>query len=172
MNRLNGMALAGLCFVLSGCATVINGTSQDFSINTDPGGARARLSTGTECVTPCEVSLKRRHDVRIDFTKEGYEPAYVLVQSKLGGAIAGNILLGGLIGTGVDAASGASNHLEPQPLNLRLARLSSGEEPVLLNKDGQVDVTLAAHNDKVRADVAETLGVDAAGVNSGAGGSD
>jgi len=169
VNKLNGVALAGLCFVLSGCATVINGTSQDFSINTDPGGARARLSTGTECTTPCEVSLKRRHDVRIDITKEGYEPAYVLVQSRTGGAIAGNVLLGGLVGGVVDAASGATNFLAPQPLNLRLARMSSGEEPVLLNKDGEVDMTLAAHNDKVRADVAETLGVDAAGA---AGGSD
>ena len=109
MNRLNGVALAGLCFVLSGCATVINGTSQDFSINTDPGGARARVSTGTECTTPCEVSLKRRHDVRIDITKEGYEPAYVLVQSRTGGAIAGNVLLGGLVGGVVDAASGAAD---------------------------------------------------------------
>jgi len=169
VNKLNVMALAGLSFVLSGCATVINGTSQDFSINTDPVGARATLSTGTECVTPCEVSLKRRHDLRIDFEKDGYEPAYVLVQSRTGGAIAGNILLGGIVGGAVDAANGATNHLEPQPLNLRLARLSSGDEPVLLDQDGQVDVTLAAHNDKVRADVAETLGIDAAGA---AGGSD
>jgi hypothetical protein len=146
---------------------VINGTSQDFALDSDPQGAQVTLTNGYSCVTPCQVELKRKNDIRADFTKEGYEPAYVLVQSRTGGAMAGNILLGGVIGGVVDASNGATNYLFPEPLAVRLARLGSGEDAVLLDKDGAVSGTVTAHNETVRADVAETIGATAAGVAAG-----
>jgi hypothetical protein len=170
MKTTTGAALAGLAFLLSGCATVINGTSQEFALDSDPQGAQVTLTNGYSCVTPCQVELKRKNDLRADFTKEGYEPAYVLVQSRLGGAMAGNILLGGVIGGVVDASNGATNYLYPEPLAVRLARLGSGEEAVLIGKDGGVAGTVAAHNDEVREDVAGTIGATAAGVTAAAGG--
>jgi hypothetical protein len=155
--------------MLSGCATVINGTSEDFAVNTDPQGATATFLDGTSCTTPCEVSLKRKNDTRIDLTRDGFEPAYVLVQSVLGGTVAGNLLLGGLVGGVVDSANGASNHLEPQPLTVRLAPRGSGRQPELISKDGEVSRTLQAHNDEVRADVAETIGAEKAGMPAAGG---
>lgn len=157
-------ALAGVSFMLSGCATVINGTSQDYTIRTDPDGASVVINDGTACVTPCELELKRRHDLRIDISKEGYAPTYVLVQSRLGGALAGNVLAGGVIGGAVDAANGSTNYLFPEPLHVRLAKLGSGEEPVLLDKKGEVSNLVSDHNDEVRVDVAERIGYRAAGL--------
>ena len=167
MKLISGAALAGLAFVLSGCATVINGTNQDFALDSDPQGAQVTLTNGYSCVTPCQVELKRKNDIRADFKKDGYEPAYVLVQSRTGGAMAGNILLGGVIGGVVDASNGATNYLFPEPLAVRLARLGSGEDAVLLDKDGAASGTVSAHNETVRADVAETIGATAAGVTAG-----
>lgn len=154
------LAAAGL----SGCATIINGTSQDYTIRSDPDGANVELTNGQKCVSPCKLDLKRGHDQRVDITKDGYKPAYVLVQSRTGGAAFGNILLGGVIGGVVDGSNGASNHLAPNPLNIKLARAGTAEEAELLDKKGKLVAKVSAHNDKVRADVARSIGVRAAGI--------
>lgn len=163
MKTIVNVALgAAASFALGGCATVINGTSQDVKFRSDPGGAQVKLTGGQSCTTPCEVSLKRRHDLRADFSKTGFKPAYVLIQSKTGGAMAGNLLLGGIIGGAVDAANGASNHLSPSPVNVKLAAEGTADEAMLIDDKGKT-LALAAHNDKVRDDVAETIGAEAAG---------
>lgn len=128
------------------------------------------LTSGAECVTPCQIELRRKDDLRVDFTLDGYEPTYVLVQSRTGGAMAGNILLGGVIGGVVDASNGSTNFLYPQPLTVRMAKLGSGEQAMLVDKDGATGKSVTAHNDEVRLDVAETIGSTAAGVSEGAGG--
>ncbi len=87
------------------------------------------------------------------------------MQSRTGGAAAGNILLGGLIGGVVDGSNGASNHLAPNPVSVKLVPLGSEGQEVLLDKKGMEAGTVQANNDKVRADVAKTIGADAAGVN-------
>jgi hypothetical protein len=48
--------------------------------------------------------------VQITCTRDGYEPTTEIVDSKFSGATVGNVLLGGLIGIAVDAASGANNN--------------------------------------------------------------
>ena len=159
----NAALVAAASLALGGCATVINGTSQDVKFQSDPGGAQVKLTGGQSCTTPCEVSLKRRHDLRADFSKSGYKPAYVLIQSRTGGAMAGNLLLGGIIGGAVDAANGASNHLDPSPVNLKLAAEGTADEAMLIGNKGKTE-SLLAHNDKVRVDVAKTIGAEAAGI--------
>lgn len=150
-----GVAIAALA--LTGCATVINGTSQDFQMESMPAGALAELSTGQSCTTPCEVSLKRRNDLSVTFTLAGYKTETVLVQSRTGGAGLGNVLLGGVVGAGVDAANGSMNSLYPRPLRVTLVANGSSEEAVLLDKKGEKLATVSAHNDKVRADVEEGI---------------
>jgi hypothetical protein len=71
----NAALVAAASLALGGCATVINGTSQDVKFQSDPGGAQVKLTGGQSCTTPCEVSLKRRTDLRADFSKTGYKPA-------------------------------------------------------------------------------------------------
>ena len=36
--------------------------------------------------------------------------------------MAGNVLVGGLIGAGVDTMTGAAKHLEPNPLHIEMER--------------------------------------------------
>ena len=146
----------------SGCATVLNGTNIDYTTETDPAGADVVFLGGLSCKSPCELELRRGSDTRVDITKEGYEPVYVLLQSRLGGSTFGNILLGGGIGAAIDGGNGASNFLSPRPLIVKLAPLGSGEPALLLDKDGEVVSTVDEHNDNVRADVAKTIGADLA----------
>lgn len=154
------LALAGMS--LSGCATVLNGTSQDVDFNSEPQGAVIALHTGQNCVTPCTFSMRRGDDASVEINKPGFKPVTVYIQSRLGGSTFGNIILGGGIGAVVDGSNGSSNRLYPNPVYVRLVPVGSNEEPVLLNKDGEVISTVAAHNAEVGEDVRQ--GIEGQGV--------
>lgn len=157
MSLRNIALLGAAAWSLAGCATVINGVHQDLEFRSDPEGAVVALSTGQTCESPCTYSVRRGNDLRIDFRKDGYRPEFVYVQSRMGGSAFGNILLGGGIGAVVDGTNGASNHLYPSPVYIRLARVGTNEEAVLLDEDGEVISTVAAHNAEVEVDVLEGI---------------
>ncbi len=167
MKITNIVLLGAAACALGGCATVVNGTSQEYVISSTPEGATVRFTNGQTCTTPCTLEMRRKDDQRADFTLAGHQSEYVLVQSRLGGSTFGNILLGGGIGAVVDGSNGASNRLYPSPLNVRLVPNGSTEDAVLVNEDGEVIATVDAHNDEVRVDVAKTIGADLAGLTAG-----
>jgi len=152
---------------LSGCATVVKGTSQDLAFSTLPEGSTVTVTGGNTCISPCKIKLKRRNPVRVDIAHAGYKPAYVLVKSKWGGATAGNILLGGVIGGVVDGANGASNFLSPNPVKVKFAPEGSAQDTILIDKKGK-EAQLADYNDSVRVDVSKVLGAQAAGIEPAA----
>jgi len=164
MKVISVAAAAFLAVGLGGCATVMNGPNVNYATQSNPEGALVKFTGGETCTTPCSLKFKRKDDKRADISMPGYKPTYVLIQSKLGGSSFGNILLGGGIGAIVDGANGASNRLYPRPLIVRLAREGSNDEAVLLDKSGKVVMTVKAHNDSVREDVAKTLGPKLAGL--------
>ncbi len=121
------LIILALTALASGCATVTRGTNEAFGIQTTPAGADAQLSNGLSCVTPCSVKVKRRSDFVVTITKDGYETVNASVTSSVdgGGAagMAGNVILGGLIGAGVDAGTGAMHSHKPNPLVVTLTPL-------------------------------------------------
>jgi hypothetical protein len=68
--------------------------------------------------------MKRKKEFDVTVTKAGYKPYTASITNQIGGkggaALAGNVLVGGLIGLGVDAATGASKDLTPNPLKVTL----------------------------------------------------
>lgn len=150
-------SLAIVSFGLGGCATVLNGTSQDVAYLSEPEGAAVKISSGQTCVTPCTFSMRRGNDQRVDFNLAGYKPEHVYVQSRLGGSTFGNIIAGGGIGAVVDGSNGASNHLYPEPVYIRLVPIGSSEQAVLLDEDGEIIGTVAEHNAEVEEDVLEGI---------------
>ena len=142
---------------LGGCATILNGTSQDVEFKTEPAGAVINLLTGENCTTPCKIEMRRGNDSRVDISMLGYKPVFVYLQSKLGGSTFGNILLGGGVGALVDGANGASNKLNPNPVYVRHAAEGSSDEAVLLDKKGEAISTVAVYNASVEADVLEGI---------------
>lgn len=111
--------LFGLVAV-AGCATITRGTTQTVAINT-PGvtGATCVLTSsavGTMTVTtPAAVTLSKGSDsVIVRCNKDCYNEGSGVLSSNLEGMTAGNLIIGGVIGLGVDAASGAMNKYAPQ----------------------------------------------------------
>lgn len=169
MGRMKLAVFAAMLpFTLGACATVVSGTKQKVSFDSNAKGAKVTLTSGESCNTPCKIKVKRKYDQRADFSHEGYQPTYVLLQSRLGGSTAGNLLLGGIIGGVVDGTNGASNHLSPNPVNVQMVPVGETGEAQLLDKKGKVVGTVAANNDKVKLDVAKTIGAEAAGLKPAA----
>lgn len=108
---------------ISGCGSMVNGTTQKIAATSTPPGAKAVAMGGdksVECVTPCTLVLKRKYSHTVTISKEGYKPQTASLTSTLSGAVGGNILAGGLIGWGVDAASGGDSKLVPEAINVTL----------------------------------------------------
>ncbi len=94
-------------------------------IVSQPAGAQVKTSNGYSCDnTPCELKIPRRSKFVVTISKAGCQTQQVKVTNELaeGGAagMAGNVLIGGVIGIGVDAATGATQNLEPNPVMVNL----------------------------------------------------
>ena len=133
----------------SGCATVTRGTSEVLVIETTPANAAVRLDQNGElinCESPCSVKVKRRGNLFIRIEKDGYELFETNVTSSIdgGGAagMAGNVVLGGIIGAGVDAGTGAMHSHKPNPLTVALTPLadaSTGRKTATDASDSEAD---------------------------------
>mgnify|MGYP001599623528 CR=1 FL=1 len=110
-------ALAAGAMSLGGCATITRGKTDSVSVTSVPvDGAKCSLKNGVGewyLTTPGSADVhKSKTDLQIDCTRDGYEPAHVTMQSHFEGMTAGNLIIGGVIGIGIDAASGAMNHYD------------------------------------------------------------
>jgi hypothetical protein len=123
MSRL--LMLAS-CAALASCATVTRGTTTAFVVETIPSGAQVELSTGQICeATPCTFArISREAEFTVTVTKDGYETTTHDVTHRTAGAggagMAGNVLIGGIIGAAIDANSGATQDLVPNPLVIHM----------------------------------------------------
>lgn len=121
MKRLF-LTLSAVIFAsaISGCATIVSGTTQKLNVTTQPSGALAKVDNNISAQTPTVLTLERKSDHTIEISKEGYKTATVLVKRTFNGMATGNILIGGIIGGGIDAASGATNKLIPERIDIIL----------------------------------------------------
>jgi len=124
---LRPAAAAGLVLLAgmgSGCATITRGRSEAWTVDSIPSGATVSLSNGERCETPCTLKLRRKYPFSVEVCKAGFHTVNTSVQSQVSGAgaagMAGNVLVGGLIGAGVDAGTGATKDLRPNPLSIHL----------------------------------------------------
>lgn len=140
--------LAVSALVISGCASIIDGTNQPVSVEAMNGsaavvGASCKLSNSKgnwHVVTPGTTTVQRSYsDLQIDCRKAGLPPVVTAVKSSTKAMAFGNILLGGVIGAGVDIANGAAYDY-PSPITVSFEDL---QPSVSSAKDAQ-PVTVAA----------------------------
>ena len=106
-----------LALCATGCASIVSGTSQIVSVETlsDAGrvdGANCKLENdkGVYYVTtPGTVTVRRSYgNMNVKCEKANSPTGMKSIKSSTKAMVAGNILFGGFIGAGVDAASGAA----------------------------------------------------------------
>src|SRR5262249_62247862 len=99
------------------------GWTEQIAVSSTPSGVVASV-TGNgdpiECVTPCAVTVRRNADITVTMQKPGYETEIVTLTKEIAATgaagFAGNLLLGGVPGMAVDAASGAALEHKPNPV--------------------------------------------------------
>ena len=115
---------------LTACASITRGTTQDVAIDTpNTSGAVCTLTSnaiGSKTVTtPAIVKLEKGKDaISVSCRKDCYEDGVGLIPSNFEGMTAGNLLIGGVIGLGVDAATGAMNQYQNQ-LSIHMVKAKS-----------------------------------------------
>ena len=125
MTLRTPVVLAAFGLLLSGCSSIIEGTTQEVFINTNPEGAacdflREGQRIGRVDPTPGADTVKKtKHDITIECVLAGYQKATYHNKSDVAGATFGNIVLGGGIGWAVDSAAGADNKYT-SPVNITL----------------------------------------------------
>ena len=103
---------------LTSCASILDGTTEQIAVNTNPTGANCGLYRQDQRIatiqdTPGSALVqKTKNNIWVACVKPGYLPASYLNHSGLTDASFGNILAGGLIGVAVDSATGADNKYE------------------------------------------------------------
>ena len=111
--------------LLTGCASIVSGQNQSVSVDT-PGCSAAKCqltnAKGSWFVTtPGSVTIRRAYgNMAVNCAKDGYTPVSSSVASSTKGMAFGNILLGGVIGAGVDIGTGAAYDY-PTVISLPLA---------------------------------------------------
>lgn len=115
------VAVLTLCLLWVGCATIINGTSQDIGIASSPSGADAFINPGNvKVITPGNVTLKRKNNYSLSFKKDAYEDGSATISNSVSGWLWGNIIIGGLIGLAIDISSGGGYKLTPENVFITL----------------------------------------------------
>jgi hypothetical protein len=112
MKKVFAISLLSLT---TACASVFSGTTQNTAIDSNPQGARCEIKRNGEVIasvdkTPGNVSFKKtKADAVATCTKDGYLDAQQPLPSGVEPSTYVNIVFGGLVGWGIDAASGAMN---------------------------------------------------------------
>ncbi len=128
------MAISAMAF-LPACSTIVNGSNQAVDFNTGEVADASCVVTGGEngavhktFTTPATVQLPRsKRMINVACTKAGYQNAAIDVDSKYEASTAGNVLAGGFIGLGIDAATGAL-YKYPDTIQIPMVSLNGNVE--------------------------------------------
>jgi hypothetical protein len=115
--------------LFSGCATIVNGTTQKVAFTSEPPGATVTVDGVPIGNTPTSIDLKRDSVHSVTFEKDGYVASEHTVIQGASWWFAGNILLGGIIGMMVDSSTGAMYNLTPDSVSPVLIAAAKPDAP-------------------------------------------
>jgi len=113
LNR--SLPIIGLCaaVVISGCATMITGSTQQVPISVQPLGATVCLDGEKVGTSPMVARLTRKRSHVLVIEQDGYQPVVRALATEVNPWIVLNfiplVLIPGPVGLGVDFATGAVN---------------------------------------------------------------
>lgn len=144
--------LALLLTAPTGCGLILGGGSrQTIQVQASPADTKVSTSPETgEYNAPTTLDLKRNTDYTIRFAKDGYSPASIQLESHVrAGYVVADVLLTGLVGVVVDAASGGWSKLSPETATVTLTKVAMQPGPDSVT----VGLTLHRSGDRNQVDV-------------------
>ncbi|WP_203299789.1 PEGA domain-containing protein [Marinobacter sediminum] len=107
------LTLAAIAFLSTGCASVVTGTDQKITFNSEPEEATVTVSGRVLGKTPLTVPVDRASNQSLTFEKEGYKTYTAQLSTTTNPWFFGNIVIGGLVGSTTDGVSGAIHEYSP-----------------------------------------------------------
>ena len=108
MTRTPAACVLAIMVLSNGCAAMLHGTQRALSVSTQPPGARVKVDGGSTITSPGIMMVPAQKTYNLTATKEGYKEEATGISSKIYvGSVIADVLLTGLIGVIVDAATGA-----------------------------------------------------------------
>jgi hypothetical protein len=124
MKNLTHLSLvASVVFALSGCASIFTGTTQTVQVNSIPSGANVSVNGLDRGLTPLPVVLKKgSNGETVTLSLSGYQQKTFQPQTVFNPVAILN--LWGILGWGIDAATGALWKYDPTLYNVQLQKVS------------------------------------------------
>lgn len=120
-NKLSVVLLAGIALSVTSCASILTGTKDKITFNSTPEGAKVFHKGIEKCTTPCTAEIPRSLSKQmVTFEKEGFNTKEVKLTKTFNPVTLVNILLGGAIGVGIDAATGSLTKYSPKAYQIEL----------------------------------------------------
>lgn len=113
------ITVVSIALCVSSCATLFTGTSDKISFQSEPQGAKVFVKGIERCTTPCKVSISRSLSAtEAQMSLPGYEKKTFELTRAFNGVSLLNFF--GLIGWGVDAATGAVMKYDTKGYNFEM----------------------------------------------------
>ncbi|SFI30890.1 hypothetical protein [Nitrosomonas sp. Nm34] len=145
MKKL-AMILAAI-MLLSGCVTMVRGTKQDISVNTDPAGADVKFNNGESCTSPCTIKAKRSHPLQAVISKDECRQ-YVVNMFPF---VSSGAMFMGVMGGFLDYWTGAYHDLQPNPVTVNLACGEQAEVAVQDERERAIQSQRSAVSERAHA---------------------
>lgn len=120
-NKLSAALFLGISLSATSCATILTGTKDSITFNSTPEGAKVMHKGMEKCTTPCTAEIPRSLSRQmVTLQKEGFNNKEVKLTKTFNAVSLVNILLGGVIGVGIDAATGSLTKYSPNAYKIEL----------------------------------------------------
>lgn len=131
------LLLLSLVLVSTGCASILSGGPSWLGVETKPENIKIRLvglqnGETINNTTPCRIELNRNSDYKLTIETPNYQSEEVIIRRHIQGWFFGNILLGGIVGMVIDAASSNMWDHNQHLIDLDLTSLETAPEKISL----------------------------------------
>ena len=121
--------LVPAALMVMSCGTIFNGTTQNIFVNASPNAVNVAVSGGDrKFITPTILSLERKGNYLLTFSKEGYEERQIEIKRTISVPILVLSILS-VWGVPIDAFTGGLYILKPESVSVGLANLGSVDGP-------------------------------------------
>lgn len=124
-----------ITFLMSSCATILTGTKDTIRFDSNPKGAIVYIDGLEVCKTPCSTPVKRSISEKFAEIKlDGYETRVITLDRKFNAVSIINLT--GILGWGVDAATGAIMKYDRKGYDIKLDK----EKRTSLNNPTKIEI--------------------------------
>lgn len=116
------LVLSGSLALVCGCASIVRGSTEQVSINSNVNGAEVNVNGVLVGKTPFTGKIKRGSSTAVSVSKPGFETKTVTLDTSIEPIFWGNIIIGGVLGSTTDLATGSMYKYSPATIQIDLVK--------------------------------------------------